>query len=62
MRLLHLRLAGTDVNARFVIDERSDWEGFIAGCTERLRVDGVARVTDTGNPNPNPHPNPNPGP
>ena len=35
MRLLHLRLAGTDVNARFVIDERSDWEGFIAGCTVR---------------------------
>ena len=51
MRLLHLRLAGTDVNARFVIDERSDWEGFIAGCTERLRVDGVARVTDTGGEN-----------
>ena len=47
MRLLHLRLAGTDVNARFVIDERSNWEGFIAGCTERLRIEGVARVTDT---------------
>ena len=88
MRLLHLRLAGTDVNARFVIDERSNWEGFIAGCTvrehrrlptsrhrtrhpqgaapalvpptmlepvpsaspaqERLRIDGVTQVTDTG--------------
>ena len=51
MRLLHLRLAGTDVNARFVIDERSDWAGFIAGCTERLRIDGVERVTDTGGEN-----------
>ena len=51
MRLLHLRLADTDINARFVIDERSNWDGFIAGCTERLRIDGVARVTDTSGEN-----------
>ena len=46
MRVLHLSLAHTNVKARFVIDERSDWESFLAGCRERLQISGVAKVTD----------------
>ena len=46
MRVLHLSLAQTNVKARFVIDERSDWESFLAGCIERLKIGGVAKVTD----------------
>ena len=46
MRVLHLSLAHSDVKARFVIDERSDWDGFLQGCAERLKIPGVAMVTD----------------
>jgi hypothetical protein len=46
MRVLHLSLADSDVKARFVIDERSDWESFLAGCAERLQLVGVERITD----------------
>lgn len=46
MRVLHLSLAHTNVKARFVIDERSDWDSFTAGCSERLKIEGVAKVTD----------------
>ena len=46
MRVLHLSLAHSEVKARFVIDERSDWEGFLSGCAERLKVGAVAMVTD----------------
>jgi hypothetical protein len=44
MRVLHLSLAHTNVKARFVIDERSDWASFLAGCVERLKIDAVAKV------------------
>ena len=47
-RVLHLALAGSDARARFVIDEQSSWESFEAGCRERLKISGVARVTDEG--------------
>ena len=46
MRVLHLTLAHTNVKARFVIDERSDWDSFLAGCVERLKIEGVQKVTD----------------
>ena len=37
-RVLHLSLAGTSTKARYVIDDRSDWEGFVAGVVERLKA------------------------
>lgn len=46
MRVLHLALAGTDVKARFVIDDRSTWETFLAGVMDRLKITRVTRITD----------------
>ena len=47
MRVLHLALAGTEVKARFVIDDRSTWETVTSGCKERLQIAGVERITDS---------------
>ena len=46
MRVLHLSLAHSDVKARFVVDERTDWSAFLSGCTDRLKIGSVAMVTD----------------
>jgi len=45
-RVLHLNLAGSDVKARMVLSRHTDWEAFIAGTKERLKIDHVASVTD----------------
>ena len=50
MRVLHLSLAQTNVKARFVIDERSDWESFLAAgalpavCAALRQHSGVAET------------------
>ena len=46
--MVHLSLAGTERRARFVLDDRTAWDAFIAGCKERLQVEHITRVTDSG--------------
>jgi hypothetical protein len=48
VRMVHLSLAGTERRARFVLDDRTAWDAFIAGCKERLQVEHITRVTDSG--------------
>ena len=47
VRILHLSLADSDRRARFVLDEKTGWEIFLAGCRERLQVDNIRRVADS---------------
>ena len=46
-RVVHLSLVGSDRRARFVLDETTPWEAFIAGCEERLDIGGISRITDS---------------
>jgi len=45
-RVLHINLAHSERKARYVIDRHSDWESFVMGCQERLKIGGIARITD----------------
>eukprot|EP00965_Chrysotila_dentata_P114648 3789362-Pleurochrysis_carterae.AAC.3 len=45
--MVHLQLVGTERRARFVLDEHTLWENFLAGCRERLQVGRIRRVTDS---------------
>jgi hypothetical protein len=47
VRMVHLSLADSDRRARFVLDESTAWETFLAGCRERLQVHSIRRVTDS---------------
>ena len=47
VRMVHLSLADTDRRARFVLDENTVWETFLAGCRERLQVKNIRKVTDS---------------
>ena len=47
VRMVHLSLAGSDRRARFVLDENTVWEAFLAGCRERLQVAHIHKVTDS---------------
>ena len=47
VRMVHLNLANSDRRARFVLDENTVWEAFLAGCRERLQVSHILRVTDS---------------
>lgn len=47
VRMVHLSLADSDRRARFVLDENTFWDSFLAGCRERLQVRNIRRVTDS---------------
>ena len=47
VRMVHLSLADTDRRARFVLDENTVWDTFLAGCRERLQVQNIRKVTDS---------------
>jgi hypothetical protein len=47
VRILHLSLADSDRRARFVLEENTGWEIFLAGCRERLQVENIRRVADS---------------
>ena len=37
-RMVHLSLVGTSRRARFVLDDQTLWESFMAGCKDRLQA------------------------
>ena len=45
--MVHLSLHGSDRTARFVLDETTIWETFLAGCRDRLQVEQIHKVTDS---------------
>jgi uncharacterized membrane protein YgcG len=47
VRVLHLSLAESSRRARFVLDENTVWDTFLAGCRERLQVQHILKVTDS---------------
>ena len=47
VRMVHLSLSNSDRRARFVLDENTVWEAFLAGCRERLQVAHILKVTDS---------------
>lgn len=47
VRMVHLSLANSNRRARFVLDETTVWESFLAGCRDRLQVSNILKVTDS---------------
>ncbi|KAL3892535.1 MAG: hypothetical protein SGPRY_015039, partial [Prymnesium sp.] len=47
VRMVHLILSNSNRRARFVLDENTVWEAFLAGCRERLNVAHIRKVTDS---------------